>query len=101
MENDFGMREPSWITTSPDKASVSCWMRKGVSVNAFVTPLVAQLKVQRSNLHRLTIISKPIEVCSINEQLFNRETKEEITEPLYIRPALTNAHTEISYPSAL
>ena len=72
------------ISASPDKANVCYWVKEGVSVNVFVTPLVAKLKVQRSILvlPRVIIFCRRIEDCSILYQLFLNQLKNEFTEPI-------------------
>ena len=78
----LGMREPSVIATSPDKTNLCYWVKEGVSVHDFVTPLVAKLKVQRSKLPRVMIFCRRIEDCSILYRLFLMHLKKEFTEPI-------------------
>ena len=78
----LGMREPSVIVSSPDKASMHYWVKEGVSAHDFVTPLVANLKVQRFKLPRVIIFCRCIEDCSIFYQLYLSQLKKEFTEPI-------------------
>ena len=78
----LGMRDPSVIAISPDKSNICYWVKKGVSVNDIVIPLVAKLKVQRCKLPRVIIFCRRCEDCSTLYQLFLSQLKKEFTEPI-------------------